>query len=270
MPTTVGNVGKTGKKTRSGLRDKMDSRLRQVGFSKEDSAIDEDQGSTAPPQTRGFPGEAQPADGKGFAGEGAAAPASPGRALRQDKTAAKRGHYEGLKGVPLSASQVRGSTRTPAQAAAMATEEEEGQDQAVVEAKRKRQLNLNRKRSQAFRKRGQQAVKKQAQVVAKKVAGKAGLKIASAAFGATGIGLIVSHSIMGFQLLAGNLMRSKIVPKLNGLEIVIWICGAVLFMGVVLIIIIAGSFFQDPWKTSILMLEETINLFLDWVTGLFS
>ncbi|GEM_PF-3376200 len=82
----------------------------------------------------------------------------------------------------------------------------------------------------------EKAKKKIKQKIAKKVASRGAIRLVAGAFGATGVGLIVTYIIWTVQAIAGNLMGSKIIPKLEWWELILWfIIGLLLFALLVLL-----------------------------------
>ena len=135
---------------------------------------------------------------------------------------------------------------------------------AEQEARRKLDAARHQAQEQAqemIKKKAQEAVKK----AAKKAASKVTVRLISGVAAASIVGLIITYLIMTIQVFAGNLMQSKIVPKLSLVELLIWgAVSLVLFAAVVAIILII-YLLTDPWKAALIALHTA----LDWIQKLW-
>jgi len=136
----------------------------------------------------------------------------------------------------------------------------------MAEQEDRRRLDAAKREAQE---QAQEAIKKKAQEVTKKAAKKAASKVTvrliSGVAAASIVGLIITYLIMTIQFGAGNIMQSKIIPKLSLVEVLIW--GAVsvlLFFGIVAIIFIF-YLLTDPWQTAIIALTAAV----EWIKKLW-
>ncbi|MBT6690935.1 hypothetical protein HOB10_01215 [Candidatus Parcubacteria bacterium] len=132
----------------------------------------------------------------------------------------------------------------------------------MAEQESKRKLAAAKREAQE---KAQEMVKKKAkeatQKVVKKAASKLTLRLVSGAAAASIVGLIISYIIMTIQFFIGNLLESKLVPKLSLVEILIWGCLSLLIFAAIVAVALILQLLADPWQSSIVAL----NAALDWV-----
>ena len=114
---------------------------------------------------------------------------------------------------------------------------EEQESSAAAEEQKSSAGAIRREFQKRRREAVQKAQKKVVEQLAKKIAKKASLRTVSIASGSSGVGLLVTYAIWTGQLIFGNLLDSKIVPKLDLAEKVAWFLLGVL-LGLILLIVL--------------------------------
>jgi len=109
--------------------------------------------------------------------------------------------------------------------------------------KAKRDLNSAKKEAtDKFKKEAQELLMKTAEKIAKKL----GLRTVSLSSGSTGVGLIVTFIIWSGQAILGNLMGSKIVPKLDWWEFILWLVVGLALLGILILASALLVLISDP------------------------
>jgi hypothetical protein len=124
---------------------------------------------------------------------------------------------------------------------------------------------LRRNQAEAAATQAAEVVKEQLKAKGKQLATRAALRLAGGTAAATVIGMFITYGIWAIQFLAGNLSRSKIIPKLELWEIICFAIATIIFMALIVFLVVLLKLLVDPWSTG----KAAFEAFGDWVIDKF-